>query len=274
MKSLYEIVLPKSAVSFDAQAFDEAIRDHGVPFIHFRSMRCPVGLTDRYDASRPHDDHAGCSNGFVYTEAGTVTCLFLGNSKSTDPSEVGFLGQAQVQVSFPRTYDNPPEEAVSVAPFDRLYLADPNILVPNWQTFDANIIGMDRMAFPVAKVYDLIDSSYRRYVQGQDFEIVDGQIKWIDGRTPGIDIVTGKGKVCSIRYGYRPYFYIKHLLHEVRVAQARDEISGQRVLLRMPQAAVIQREYVFENEDRDSQALDAASLRQIKEPGSGSFGPR
>ena len=51
------------SVSFDPDAFDDALRAQGVQYVHWRAMRCPVGLTDRYSERRVHDDHSGCSNG-------------------------------------------------------------------------------------------------------------------------------------------------------------------------------------------------------------------
>jgi hypothetical protein len=77
--------------------------------------------------------------------------------------------------------------------------------------------------------------------------------------------------VCSVRYSYRPFWYVDRMIHEVRVAQVEDEY-GNRELTRMQQQAQLQREVWFEKEQRDAEA--PPSPRQKPGPAEGSFGPR
>lgn len=270
---VYTTDLPNNHVSFDVDAFDQAIRSQGVTFVHWRAMRCPVGMIDQYDSRRPHDDHSGCSNGFIYTVAGKITCLFTGNGTGSNPMEMGIMDGSTVSVTLPRFYDGG-QDAVYIAPYDRLYLDEDRITVVNWQLFEAHASGRDKLNFPVAKVQDLLDSRNSRYQEGADFEVQGGQIVWTGSNRPGLDLETGKGRVCAIRYLYRPYWYVKQLVHEVRVSQAENPYTGERQIQRMPQAIVLQREYVFEKEDKDAQAPDPNSPRQVKSPLDGIFGPR
>lgn len=273
-QNLHPTQFPRDeAVSFDVDAFDEAIRSQGVTFIHYKAMRCPVGMTNQYDTERAHDDHAGCSNGFIYMPAGKVTCLFTGNSASTQPMEMGYANGATVQVTLPRFYDGT-QEPIYIAKFDRLYLDEESIAVVNWHLFTAHMSGRDKLQFPAIKVTDLIDADNEKYTQGVDFDLVQGQVVWTGQHRPGLDLETGRGKVCAIRYLYRPYWYVKQLIHEVRVTQAENPVTGERLVQRMPQAIVIEREYVFEKEDKDEQAPDPESPRQVKGPADGIWGPR
>ncbi len=266
---VYATDLPNAAVSFDVEQFDNALRSQGVTFIHWRAMRCPVGMTDEFDTRRPHEDHSGCSNGFLYTKAGEITCLFTGNSTQATISEVGVMDGSTVSVTMPRFYDGT-ETPVYIAPFDRLFLYEEKIVVPNWQLFKTNGT-KDKLNFLAVTVQDLVDSQNRRYELG-DFEIQGGQIAWISNTRPGLDPETGKGLVCSVRYTYRPYWYVKHLVHEVRVSQAENPYTGIREVNRMPQAIVLQREYIFEKNERDELAPDKD--RQVKPPDGPRFGPR
>lgn len=269
---VYTTSLPDAAVSFDIPAFDRLIESQGVTFVHWRAMRCPVGLVDQYDIRRPHEDHEGCSNGFVYTCAGKIKAAFTGNSNAPNFSGTGILNGASVSVTMDRFYDGT-REPIYISAFDRLYLDEENIAVVNWQLFEASATGRERLNFPVVQVQDLIDTDGTRY-SGADFEVIGGQVCWLTQRRPGADPTTGKGRVCSIRYTYRPYWYVKQLIHEVRVAQAENPATGIREIMRLPQAALLQREYVFEDEEKDSRAPDPDSARQVKSPPSGSFGPR
>jgi hypothetical protein len=267
---IYSTDIPNEALSFDVEAFDQALRSQGVTFIHFRAMRCPVGMIDEFDIRRPHEDHSGCSNGFIYTKAGEITCLFTGNNTQSQIAEVGIMDGSTVSVTLPRFYDNS-ETPLYIAPFDRLYLNEEKIVVPNWQLFRTNGV-KDKLNFLAATVQDLMDSQGKTYLSGRDFHVEAGQVAWEPSKAPGFDPESGKGLICSIRYTYRPYWYVKHLVHEVRVSQAENIYTGTREINRMPQAVVLQREYVFEKNDRDDAAPDKA--RQVKPPDGPRFGPR
>lgn len=262
------IELPDDAVSFDVDQFDNAIRNHGVTFEHWRAMACPVGMTDENGGRRPHEDHSGCSNGFLYTKAGEITCLFTGNGTSAQFGPAGILDGSTVSVTAPRTYDGS-DEPLYIAPFDRLFLAEPNIVVPDWQRFRCNNV-REKLRYPVVRVLDLVDADNRRYTKA-DFTLEAGQIVWT-GNRPGVDPTSGKGLIATCAFVYRPYWYVKHLVHEVRVAQANHPITGAREIVRMPQALVLQREYVFEKNDNDELAPDKP--RQVQPPDGQRFGPR
>jgi hypothetical protein len=60
-------VLDPVQISFDLEAFDNAIFSYGTKLVHYRAMRCPIGVTDRNDIHHSQADHDGCSNGFMYT---------------------------------------------------------------------------------------------------------------------------------------------------------------------------------------------------------------
>lgn len=270
----FQLSLPSESVAFDPDAFDELLRTQGVPMVHWRAMRCPVGMVDPDDIRRPHDHHADCSNGFLYTRAGTVYVGFLGNSKESRFIDPGRLDGSTVQVVLSRYYEDPEGQRVQVCQFDRMYLVDDVAPVPNWHTFAANQTGVDRLQFPAVHVEDLVDADNARYREGVDFEVRQGQIHWLGQRRPGVDPKSGKGKVCSVRYTYRPFWYVKSMAHEVRVAQVEDQDTGDRSLVRMPQAATLQREYHFEKEQRDPLAPHPDSQRQHPAPPGGGFGSR
>lgn len=269
--------LPSVTVSFDVEAFDQAIRSQGVRLIHFTALRCPVGLVDIGDNRRPHADHAGCSNGFLYRKAGTITALLLGNGNDPQLRDIGFIDGASFTSTFPLFYDDAcvPAKPFYVAPFDRFYLDEEAITVPTWQLVRANEAGVDRTNFPIVEVEQLVDSRGEFYEQCKDFEITSGQITWLPGgRRPLPDLSTGKGAVFSIRYRYRPFWYVSRLLHEIRITQAEDLMSSERKLTRMQQQCMLHREFLFLNESHDDLAADPRSPRQQQSPSDGGFGPR
>jgi hypothetical protein len=247
---------PSQGTSFDPDAFDELIRTQGVDMVHYRAMPCPVGLIDPEDQRHPRDHHENCSNGYVYTLGGAVICSFMSNSKESRQIDIGRLDGSSVTVTFPRYYErdniNAPIVPVQPAPFDRLYLKDESVTVITWEKFACSISGVDRVRFPALHVTDIMDAKGIRYTEGSDFVVSAGKIKWFPGRSPGQDIESKRGVVCSVRYEYRPFWYVQRMIHEVRVAQVEDEM-GIRQTMRFPQQMLLQREAVFENEQNDAQ---------------------
>ena len=277
-KTYLQIDMPvNDVVHLDMPYTDSVIDGQGVSFIHMRALPCPVGKTDPYDVRKVHADHSGCSNGFVYEEAGEIRCIFVGNSKQFEFMDAGLVTGSTVQVTVPRHYADQPEREVVFAIFDRLYLkqdlygdATQRIQVVAAHLFEHNVGGMDRLKYPVNVVEHLIDSHGKRYQQGTDFDILGGQIRWNGTRQPGMDPATGKGEVCSVRYRYTPYWYVNHLIHEIRVVRSGDNA------VRAPMTALIQREFAFENEQNDQgqRVVGNDDPRQATAPWSGSFGTR
>jgi hypothetical protein len=269
----YQMAHPNDQVHMDVDYFDSTIESQGVRFVHFRAIPCPVGLGDRYDIRRTHEDHSGCSNGFIYEQAGEVSCLFVGNGKNNQWNDVGMIGDSTVQVTIPRFYADKVQEEVLLSPYDRLYLKEAKAKVVHFQKFEHNQSGFDRTSYPIESVELLIDSNGVRYAPG-DYSIVNGQIKWTSNHRPGMDPGTAKGQICAIRYRYIPFWYVSRILHEIRLIQAEDTVTESIGTQRMPYSVQLQREYMFENEQNDVRAPNPNSPRQAVAPRSGTFGPR
>lgn len=267
--------IPSFAVDFDVEAFDNLIRTQGVRLVHYRALRCPVGMTDIGDNRRPHEDHAGCSNGFIYNKAGVVTASLLGNGNELRGTDVGFVDGASATATFPVEYDQSctSETGVYVAPFDRFYLDEEAIVVPTWQLVKASDTGLDRLQFPAVQVDYMLDNRGKQYECGIDFTLKNGMIVWQPGHAPAADPESGNPAVISIRYRYRPYWYVARMLHEIRVSQLGNPITGERKLVRMQQQVMLNREYLYLNEQNDPN-VDGTAVRQAAAPADGGFGAR
>jgi len=266
------------AVTFDFAAFEDLVRSQGLDLVHYVAMRCPGGMTDQYDNRTAHD-HPNCSNGFIYMKAGEMRALFVGNSAQNKQADVGILDYSSAQVTSPIYYDpnscnGATDKKIKVLPFDRIYMKDEKITVETWQLFEASQTGIDKLSFPVCCVEYLIDSSFKRYAADVDFEVRGGNIHWISSNRPGYDIETNKGQICTVRYQYRPYYYVSKMLHEIRVSQGDDLITGERKTATLPQAFVVSREFTFEKQFYDQEGTEPPSPRSVKNPETGQFGPR
>lgn len=268
----YPIEQNSVAVSFDADAFNEFLNVQGIRLIHCKALRCPVGMTDIDDNRKPHEDHEGCSNGFLYYKAGIVTVGMQGNGNSTSSHDMGLMEHSHITATFPQFYDQT-DTPVSIAMFDRFFLdeqeLDAKILVPTWHLQVAHQSGLDKLMYPAVWVEKLVDMNGVEYKQDEDFCVHNGLIKWT-GKRPGYQIDVKRGAIYSIRYHYRPYWYCSQLLHEIRVAQI-DTFDG-RALKRMPQQILLSREHTFTNENVDRDAKDSTSARQTQVPNDGGWG--
>ncbi len=234
-------------VVFAQNDFDQAVADHGVRLRHYRALPCPVGLVDKDDVRRPHPHHENCSNGFIYRYVGVLTSLFMGNSTHVRVQDPGLFTGSTVQVTFREEYDScrgDRKEPPLVAPFDRFFLDEDRIAVVTWERF-VHESAEDRLEFPAVCVTDLVDSEGRWYEDGKDFVVSPrGGISWV-GPGPARD-EHNRPAVCSIRYTYRPHWYVSEMHHEVRVT-----VDGDGRIVRRPQGAYLVRENKFLNEERE-----------------------
>jgi hypothetical protein len=263
-------------VSLDLKKLDQFSTGLGVDFIHWKAVPSPIGLKDRGDYRRPDGLDIMSSNGMIYIKAGCFTATFIGNPDSHNFGEGSILDYSTARLVMPRFYNKNSEvaagERIYIAPGDRIYIADKNVdvNVPNYHRMDFNAQTLvDKANFPISKVEWIVDSLGRNYTEGKDFFIsLDGDIHWLpNGNNPGIDPDTGKGRVYSIRYLYKAHWYCVSIPNEVRITNVTT--NGVRVSERMPYHIIIQREYVYRNQNNNGnndQPKTEIAPRTVQQP--------
>jgi hypothetical protein len=243
--------------SFDLTRLDIFVTSLGVDLIHYRAIPSPIGQNDRGDWRRNDGVDTITSNGMIYRYAGVFTATITTNEREQTRSPSGVVDPSEARLVMPRFYnvnggtDN--GERIYLAPGDRVYIADPNadVLVSNSQKMDYEE-GIDNVPmFPICRLQDaIIDSRNIQYNPNLDYTITaEGNIRWLSGgNNPGIDPATGKGRVYSIVYLYRAYYYIVALPHEIRITNVT--VGNIRTPMRMAYHAVIMREYIFHNQNK------------------------
>lgn len=257
--------------TMDLAKNDDLITARGVEFEHWVAIPSPIGLKDRGDYRRSDQYDTVTSNGMIYKKVGCFTAAMVSNSKRKTTIDGGLMDYSTARLLVPRFYNKDAVadgEEIHLAPGDRVYIKDLETLVSNYQRMQYVPDAFDLAQFPIKSVQYAIDSTGKEYKCGYHFKIVDGKISWIDGRdNPGVDPETGKGRIYSIRYKYNAHWYITELPNEVRVMQGTNS-DGQRFPERMPYSAIIQREYVYYNQNNDAQQIDniEKQSRKIEEP--------
>lgn len=263
-----QIRLPEASPSFDVEAFGRVIDAHGIVFEHHSAMRCPIGMTDLGDNRKPHEDHANCSNGFLYHKEGTIKVLFSGHSNDQRQTDLGLIDGGSSNATINYSYEEDPTKPFLGAPFDRLIPVDCEMNVVNWEQTNYHVSGYNKLKYPIEKVIRVIDADGVEYFCGVDFVVENGQMKWTTSKRPGIDIANNRGIPMTVRYLYKSFWILDTFSHELRVVRYSGGNKPQRETVRMPQACRIRRESFV----RDSSEPDSPSSQTG--PATGSFGPR
>ena len=250
--------------SFDLLKQDAFAQSLGIDFIHYSAMPSPLGLKGRGEYRREDGIDTISSNSMLYFCAGILTATMTDNTRDEKRIEQGLLDPSQSRLVMSRFYKNAQDnnnatlqepKRIYLSIGDRLYLADKDadVRVPNYQqmAYEENIDNIPM--FPIWEMdpdCPVLDSTGVSYTLGTDFCITKaGNIKWLStGRSPGIDPVTGLGRVYSIRYRYRAFWYVVALPKEVRVTNVTE--NGARRPERMAEHAIIVREYVYHNQNK------------------------
>ena len=252
--------------SFDLDRLEDFVTGLGVQFNHYKAMPSPIGLKDRGDLRRSDGVDTITSNGMVYFCVGKFTATMTDNSRQAKRGEAGVLDPSESKLVMPRFYDkdvvgDAAGARIYLSPGDRIYVADPevDVLVSQVQQMDYVPDTDNIAAFPICRLeLPILDSTNQSFTEGVDYCITkEGNIRWLaGGQNPGIDPDTGKGRIYSVRYLYRAYWYITVLLKEVRVTRVTED-SGRNAE-RMPYHAIAQREFMFHNQNRGN------ALNQLK----------
>lgn len=252
--------------SFDLKRGDAFVKSLGADFFHYKALPSPIGQKDRGDYRRSDGVDTITSNGMIYRCAGKFCATMTDNSRDQKRSDSGLVDPSQSRLVLPRYYEevNSKEKRIYLAPGDRIYTADPDadVLVENYQKMDYEA-GDNVPLYPIVEFEGTaVDSRNQEYQCGVDFEITQsGNIRWIDGaKNPGIDPDTGKGRIYSIRYRYKAYWYVVSLIKEVRVTNVTT--GNVRSPERMPYFALVVREYIYHNQNKG----DAQNQLKPKEP--------
>lgn len=244
--------------SFDLVRMDAFVTSLGAEFTHFTAMVSPIGKKDRGDYRRSDGVDTVTSNGMIYRCAGKFTATMTDNSRQAKRGDSGILDASESRLVLPRFYNNQAVadgDRIYLAPGDRIYIADPvtDVKVANYQEMDYEPGIDNEPMFPIVSLQGpILDSRNIEYKQGVDFCLTEqGNIRWMaGGQSPGLDPDTGKGRIYSIRYLYKAFWYITALPKEVRVTGVTE--GGQRNTERMPYHAIAVREYVYHNQNNGS----------------------
>ena len=256
-------------VFFVPELFDSLVRSHGVLLEHFIALPCPQSDKNINNVRSNHADH-NCEDGMYYVCAGTFLGIMTNNPKNSHFQAEGMIDSATCWIIVPRFYEQGGKK-IYFSPYDKIYVADDQykeVLVPNFESMESSTTGVDRLRFPICEVTHVIDKNGQpSYQMGVDYAVTaNGALQWLGQNRPQFNPTLKEGGVYSIRYLYRPYWYVATVEHEIRLSRVLNPETDDNTLVRLPQYLRCVRERYFRSKDNTDASED---VREAYTPSSG-----
>lgn len=228
-------------VSIRGESWDQLAENRGIRFTHRVAAPCPnmKSLVDNnHDPECPFCD----GSQILYVQDRDIYGTFSSNTleKMFEVQGVWEIGTAVI--TFPTEY--PDESQADFNVFDKLVCPDFQIRLSDLKEYDDT--GSTSTKYPIINVCDLtsvVNGSIKKYVQGTDFNIVNGVIVWVSGLEPSYDSIEEMGEVLSITYSANPVYNVLQTMHEIRATQ--QMVNGQKIAKRLPQQVLVKRDFLF-----------------------------
>lgn len=227
-------------ISIRGESWDQLAENRGIRFIHRVAAPCP-NMKRLVDNNHQPDCSFCDGSQILYVQEKEIFGTFTNNQleKIFEVQGVWEIGTAVI--TFPTEYADGTQADFNV--FDKLECPDFQIRLSDLKEYNNAPIGTK---YPIINVCDLssvVSGSLKKYVQGTDFNIVDGVIVWVVGRQPAYNTIEEIGEVLSITYTANPVYNVLQTLHEIRATQ--QMVNGQKVAKRLPQQVLVKRDFLF-----------------------------
>lgn len=235
----YPLMIPDP--SMYKQNFDQLLKNRGIRFQHQRALPCPNmrALDDNsHDPLCTHCD----GSGILYYASKEIFGVFMSNSIEKQFEYQGAWEVGTATVTFPTEYSDGTQ--ADFALYDRLVVKDFTVRLWEKREYEPRADSKQQLRYPIVKIEQLVTATpgqLKEYVQGTDFIIDDGKIKWI-GQTPTYDSINDIGQAYSVAYLASPVYVVLHPLRELRVSQQLE--SGNKLAIRLPQQVVVKRDFL------------------------------
>ncbi len=233
-------------------SFDQLLKNRGIRFLHHIAAPCPNMKSINANNHDPNCIFCDDSQ-IIHLPPKEIWGVFTSNSleKMYEIQGVWEIGTAVV--TFPTEY--PVGGQADFNTFDWLVCPDFEIRLSDIKEYDPDQNSGIELRYPIVKVESMIsvrNGLLYNYVEGIDYTIVSGNIAWIAGKEPYFDLASQTGEVISILYTANPVYSVLNVMHELRVTQEYDIVTGQKIARRMPQQVLVKREFLVNPAEKES----------------------
>lgn len=228
-------------VSIRGESWDQLAQNRGIRFIHKVSAPCP-NMTRLVDNNHDPDCQFCDGSQILYIQEKEIFGTFSSNTleKMFEVQGVWEIGSAVI--SFPTEYADGTQADFNI--FDKLYCPDFQIRLSDLKEYnDEASMGVKYPIIRVCNMTSVVNGVLKEYVEGTDFNTVDGNIVWVVGLEPSYNDIEEIGEVLSITYNASPVYKVMQTLHEIRATQ--QMVGGQKIAKRLPTQVLVKRDFLF-----------------------------
>lgn len=234
-------------ISIRGESWDQLAENRGIRFIHKVAAPCP-NMKRLVDNNHQPDCPFCDGSQILYVQEKEIFGTFTNNQleKMFEVQGVWEIGTAVI--TFPTEYADGTQADFNV--FDKLECPDFQIRLSDLKEYDNTSTGTK---YPIINVCDLssvVNGSLKKYIQGVDFNVVNGVIQWVAGKQPAYNTIEEMGEVLSITYSANPVYNVLQTLHEIRATQ--QMVNGQKVAKRLPQQVLVKRDFLFKPDNAET----------------------
>jgi hypothetical protein len=235
-------------VSIYGQSWDQLAQNRGIRFIHKQAAPCPNMKVLNDNNHQPNCPFCDGSQ-IIYVNEKEIWGTFSNNSLEKLFEIQGVWEVGTAVITFPTEYPDDQSQA-DFNVFDKLVCPDFQVRMTDLKEYDSTFPSMS-LKYPIERVFNMssvVNGVLKEYVQGVEFNIVNGEIVFVSGLEPAYNDIEEIGEVLSITYSAGPVYNVLQTLHELRATQ--QMVDGQKVAKRLPQQVLVKRDFLFKPDNQ------------------------
>lgn len=235
--------------SLRGQSFDQLLQNRGIRFVHQIAMPCPNMKS--LNSNNHHPECPFCDDSqLIHLPGKDIWGVFTNNTleKMFEVQGVWEIGTAII--TFPTEYGGGGQADFNT--FDRLVCPDFQVRLNDIKQYEPTSGNTQQLRYPIVKIENMVSvrgSNLYNYVEGIDYTIDSGSIKWII--PPYYNDMEELGEVLSIVYVANPVYAVLNVMHELRVTQEFDVVTGSKIARRLPQQVLVKRDFLVNDADKE-----------------------
>ena len=229
--------------SLKGDAFNQLLQNRGIRFIHSIAINCPNLNALNENAHNP--ECSFCDNSqIIHLPGKEIWGVFTNNSleKMFEVQGVWEIGTAVI--TFPTEYNDALQADFNT--YDKLVCPDFQIRLSDLKEYSPSSNNTLYLRYPVIKVQNITsvrNNALYTHIEGVDYILNDSGIKWLI--PPRYDTINEIGEVLSITYITNPVYTVLNVMHELRVTQEYDILTGMKIARRLPQQVLVKRDFLL-----------------------------
>jgi len=238
--------------SLRGESFDQILQNRGIRFIHRKAAPCPNMVTV-FDSNHNPNCPICDGDGIFFYQEKEIFGVFYSNSLEKNFEMQGIWEIGSAVVTLPTEYADGKQAEFNT--FDQLVIPDFQVRMWELKEYEPRPNRQQQLRYPIGYtdyVAGAINDALVPFVEGADFNIVNGNIEWVVGKTPAYDVTNQRGDVLIVEYYANPVYNVLQHMRELRISQ--EMVGGVKTARRLPQQVLVKREMLQNPAEREASA--------------------